>query len=97
MRLASERFDPEYLWQCSLYASTEPCAMCAAAIYWGNVGRVVFALSGERLYELVRNPAKNPSLSLSCREVFEHGIKNIQVAGPADVPDSEEVHVGFWD
>jgi tRNA(Arg) A34 adenosine deaminase TadA len=30
--------------RCTLYTSTEPCAMCAGAIYWTGVGRVVFAL-----------------------------------------------------
>ena len=29
----------------TLYTSTEPCAMCAGAIYWSGIGRVVFALS----------------------------------------------------
>ena len=29
----------------TLYTNTEPCAMCAGAIYWSGIGRVVFALS----------------------------------------------------
>src|SRR5207244_11305634 len=45
LRMASERFDSEFLTRCTLYTSTEPCAMCAGAIYWGNVRRVVVALS----------------------------------------------------
>src|SRR5215831_5405116 len=45
MRLASRRFGQEQLASCTLYTSTEPCAMCAGAIHWGNVGRVVYALS----------------------------------------------------
>jgi tRNA(Arg) A34 adenosine deaminase TadA len=57
MRMASERFDPEFLSRCTLYTSTEPCAMCAGAIYWGNVRRVVFALSQE---EIRRPPAAIP-------------------------------------
>jgi tRNA(Arg) A34 adenosine deaminase TadA len=97
VRLASAKYTAEYLWGCTLYASTEPCAMCAGAIYWGNIGRVVFALSGERLYELVKNPVKNPALSLSCRQVLERGIKAIQVEGPVAVDGEEQVHDGFWD
>ena len=31
--------------RCTLYTSTEPCAMCAGAIYWTGIGRVVFALA----------------------------------------------------
>ena len=49
MRLASARFEPDYLERCTLYTSTEPCAMCAGAIYWGNIRRVVFATSQEQL------------------------------------------------
>jgi tRNA(Arg) A34 adenosine deaminase TadA len=97
MRVATQKYTPEYLWKCTLYASTEPCAMCAGSIYWGNVGRVVFAMSGERLYQLVKNPAKNPSLALSCQEVFSKGIKDIQVMGPLTVEGTEEVHQAFWD
>jgi tRNA(Arg) A34 adenosine deaminase TadA len=97
MRLATKKYGAEFLWACTLYASTEPCAMCAGSIYWGNVGRVVFALSGERFYQLVNNPAKNPSLSLSCSEVFSRGIKDIRVDGPIHVEGAEEVHEKFWD
>jgi tRNA(Arg) A34 adenosine deaminase TadA len=39
MRMASERFDPQFLRSSTLYTSTEPCAMCAGAIYWGDVRR----------------------------------------------------------
>ena len=52
MRMASGRFSPEFLYGCVLYTSTEPCAMCAGAIYWGNVRRVVFALSEEELRDI---------------------------------------------
>ena len=33
----------------TLYASTEPCAMCAGATYWAGVGRVVYALGEDAL------------------------------------------------
>jgi tRNA(Arg) A34 adenosine deaminase TadA len=33
----------------TLHTSCEPCAMCAGAIYWAGVGRVIYALSVERL------------------------------------------------
>ena len=97
MREATKLYSPQFLWKCTMYASTEPCAMCAASIYWGNVGRVVFALSGERLYQLVKNPAKNPSLAIACRDVFSKGIKEIEVFGPIPAAGCEEIHEGFWD
>jgi tRNA(Arg) A34 adenosine deaminase TadA len=31
--------------QATLYASTEPCSMCAGASYWNGIGRVVYGMS----------------------------------------------------
>lgn len=53
VRAASRRFDEATLGGCTLYASTEPCAMCAGAIYWSGIGRVVFALSDAPLNAMV--------------------------------------------
>jgi tRNA(Arg) A34 adenosine deaminase TadA len=39
---ASRAHDTEFLARCTLYTSAEPCAMCAGAIYWAGIGRVVF-------------------------------------------------------
>ena len=47
VRAASGQVDADALGSHTLYTSTEPCAMCAAAIYWSGIGRVVFALSSE--------------------------------------------------
>jgi tRNA(Arg) A34 adenosine deaminase TadA len=52
IRQAARTYDRDFLARCTLYSSTEPCAMCAGAIYCGNVRRVVFGLSKERFNEL---------------------------------------------
>lgn len=96
MRLASHKFDPDFLRQCTLYTSTEPCAMCAGAIYWGGVGRVVFALSEAELHEMTGSDPQNPTFSLPCREVFARGQRPVVVEGPADLPEARQVHAGFW-
>jgi tRNA(Arg) A34 adenosine deaminase TadA len=73
--------DPAQLAAATLYASTEPCAMCAGAIYWGGVGRVVFGLSNARLYREVL--AGDPmALRLDSRDVFAAGERRVTVAGP---------------
>jgi tRNA(adenine34) deaminase len=36
----------------TLYTSAEPCAMCAGAICWSGIGRIVFGLSAERVRAL---------------------------------------------
>ena len=96
MRLATQHYPPEKLAGCTLYTSTEPCAMCAGAIYWGNVGRVVYALSEVGLYEIV-GPSPD-QLVLPCREIFAHSQRNVEVEGPALELNSEAraAHEGFW-
>ena len=96
MRLASQHFSPEQLETCTLYTSTEPCAMCAAAIHWGNVRRVVYALSATSLYEIV-GPSPD-HLMLPCTEVFARTGRQTQVLGPCLELDKEAkaVHQGFW-
>jgi tRNA(Arg) A34 adenosine deaminase TadA len=80
----------------TLYTSTEPCAMCAGAIYWSGVGRVVFALSGADLAAMVDEEDGVPPLRLSCREVFARGGRSVVVDGPAAMASAQEVHDGFW-
>ena len=96
MRLASQHFPPEKLELCTLYTSTEPCAMCAGAIHWGNVRRVMYALSEVALYEMV-GPSPD-HLLLPCQEVFSHSGRHYEVIGPAMELDVEAraVHEGFW-
>jgi tRNA(Arg) A34 adenosine deaminase TadA len=81
---------------CTLYTSTEPCPMCAGAIYWTGIGRVVFALSQSGLLRYTGSHAENPTLDLPCREVFAHGQREIAVAGPFLEDEAGAVHEGFW-
>jgi tRNA(Arg) A34 adenosine deaminase TadA len=96
VRLASKKYDSEFLRSCTLYSSTEPCAMCAGAIYWSGIGRVVYALSEEGLKELTGSDPENPTLDLPCREVFARGQRKIGVEGPFEVEGATDVHEGFW-
>lgn len=94
--LASRRLSPEELAQCTLYSSAEPCAMCAGAIYWCNIGRVVYALSEHRLLGLTGDHSENPTFSLPCREVFSRGQRSVIVVGPALEDEAAKPHAGFW-
>jgi len=80
MRDASSRFTRERLATCTVYASGEPCPMCAGAIYWGGVGRVVYGLSIESMSALAGPSADE--LALHCREVLASGSRRVQVVGP---------------
>ncbi len=81
MRQASGDLDPATLAGSTVYASGEPCAMCAGAIYWGGVRRVVYALSIASMREL--GGAQADELALACRSVMAHGSRTVEVTGPA--------------
>lgn len=93
---ASRVATPAELAGATLYSSAEPCAMCAGAIYWCGIGRVVYALSEARLLTLTGNHPENPTLALPCREVFARGQRAVAVGGPALEDDAAAVHLGFW-
>jgi tRNA(Arg) A34 adenosine deaminase TadA len=79
----------------TLYASTEPCAMCAAAAYWAGVARIVYALGAETFRERARIDEAG-TLSLSCREVVAGGGRKVVVSGPHLEDEAWAVHDGFW-
>ncbi len=80
VRLATQSYSPDQLAGFTLYSSTEPCAMCAGAIHWGQIGRVVYALSEVDLYTIIGPSPEH--LLLPCREVFAHSQRPIEDRGP---------------
>jgi tRNA(Arg) A34 adenosine deaminase TadA len=96
VRQASLVYSPDELAKCTLYTSTEPCAMCAGAIYWSRIGRVVYALSEVDLYGIVGPSPEH--LILPSREVFAHSGRHVEVIGPVPELNQEAraVHEGFW-
>jgi tRNA(Arg) A34 adenosine deaminase TadA len=96
VRLATQQFSPEELARCTLYASTEPCAMCAGAVHWSGIGRVDYALGEPELYAIVGPSPEH--LLLPCREVFARSGRPVEVIGPVTILDEEarSVHAGFW-
>ena len=71
--------------------------MCAGAIYWSGIGRVVYGLSEARLLALTGSHPENPTLALPCREVFARGQRPIEVIGPLIEDEAAAVHAGFWE
>jgi len=45
---ASSMLGGKYLNQCTLYVTVEPCVMCAGAIAWAQLGRLVYGASDEK-------------------------------------------------
>ncbi|WP_280269160.1 deaminase [Nocardia wallacei] len=95
-RAAPAAHDPDFLRDCTLYTSTEPCAMCSGAIYWSGIGRVVYALGEDQLLALTGADPENPTMALPCRQVFAAGQRLLPVVGPIELPEARAVHDGFW-
>jgi tRNA(adenine34) deaminase len=45
---AAEYLGGKYLKGCTLYVTLEPCVMCAGALYWAQVDKIVFAARDEK-------------------------------------------------
>ena len=95
-RRAARRHQPSELRHFTLYVSAEPCAMCAGAIYWAGIGRVVFGLSERDLKALTGNHPDNPTMDLPCREVFASGQRSVEVLGPELIDEALRVFDGYW-
>jgi len=94
--MAAKKLSPGQLAAATLYSSAEPCAMCAGAIYWCGIGRVVYALSEHKLLGLTGDHPENPTFALPCREVFARGQRPVEVAGPCLEDEAAVPHHGFW-
>ncbi|MEN9778934.1 MAG: hypothetical protein RL014_82 [Pseudomonadota bacterium] len=96
IRIASPRFQREQLQRATLYSSGEPCVMCAGAIFWSGIQRVVFGIDAQRLRVFRGERAEQRDAELSCRDVFAASPHPIDCIGPALVDESSEPHRGFW-
>ena len=93
---ASRSWGATFLAGCTVYSSAEPCAMCAGALYWAGVGRVVYGLGERRLKEITGNDPENPTLDLPCRVVFAAGQRALEVVGPLLEEEAAADHEGAW-
>ena len=88
---AARRLDPAILSAAALYTSTEPCAMCAGAIYWAGIRTVVFGCAAETLGEMA-----GANFVVPCRHLFGFGSSDVEVIGPVLAEEAAAVHRGFW-
>ena len=76
---AANTLGGKYLSQCTLYVTVEPCVMCAGAIGWAQVKRVVYGASDEKRGFTVFAPnVLHPKCTVSsgvlepkCRELMQ--------------------------
>jgi tRNA(Arg) A34 adenosine deaminase TadA len=91
VQLAVKQLTTAEIAEATLYTSCEPCAMCAGAIYWIGVRRLVYALSSDELARLTGG-----NLVVHCREVFDRARDKVEVAGPYLTDEALKVHDGYW-
>jgi tRNA(Arg) A34 adenosine deaminase TadA len=93
---AARSYALAFLARCTLYTSAEPCAMCAGAIYWAGIGRVVYGQTEKALKARTGAHAENPTLDLPCATVFAAGQRPTEVVGPLLEDEAAELQAGFW-
>ena len=94
---AARAYDLAFLARCTLYVSAEPCAMCAGAIYWAGIGRVVYGQTEKALKAQTGAHEENPTLDLPCEVVFEAGQRPTEVVGPLLEDEAAALQADFWE
>ena len=81
---AAETIGGKYLTDCTLYVTVEPCVMCAGALGWSQIGRIVYGASDPRRgYSRIAPDALHPRtevvsgvLEEECRQLMVDFFKN---------------------
>lgn len=59
--IACNEIGSKYLNECTIYVTVEPCPMCAAAMYWSQIGKVVYGASDtKRGYTTISDSLMHP-------------------------------------
>lgn len=89
---ASRQFGSTLISASTLYTSTEPCAMCAGAIYWSGISHVVFGLAAASLEAMTGGGG----LHQPVRDVLGSASRRILIEGPFLEEEARSVHECFW-
>lgn len=67
----------KYLKDCTLYVTLEPCVMCAGALYWAQLGRLVYGASdNKRGYSLLNHRVLHPKTAVT-KGVLENDVEHL--------------------
>ena len=96
VRQLSPKVSREVLARSTLYSSAEPCVMCAGAIFWSGIRRVVFGIDAVSLRVFRGELSEQRDAELSCRDVFAASPHEIECIGPVMLEESSAPHIGVW-
>ena len=96
LRAASAVMSWEALGRATIYASGEPCPMCAAAIYWCNIRRLVFSVSEPSMRALRAPYERAAGIAMRCEEIFVRCGRQVEVVGPLLEQEGLAAHRQFW-
>ncbi|MBQ3070175.1 MAG: nucleoside deaminase [Tidjanibacter sp.] len=76
----------KYLTECTLYVTVEPCVMCAGALAWSQIGRIVYGTAEPKKgYTTIPHPILHPKtkvesgvMEAECRELMEEFFKKLR-------------------
>lgn len=92
-RWAARELDPAALANCTMYTSTEPCEMCATAIHYAGLNRVVYSVSTTTLAKIQGESESG----FSCRDVITAKGGTTDIDGPILEAEGKRVHEEFYD
>jgi tRNA(adenine34) deaminase len=74
---ASYELSSKYLTECTLYVTLEPCVMCAGALHWVQLQRLVFAAEDvQRGYSLAKSALLHPKTEV-VKGIFQNESKEL--------------------
>jgi len=86
----------------TMYTSCEPCVMCAGCMIWAKLGRMVYGISVEQLFDLVNegtgdifSQQDDRGISMPCSEIFARSSNKIIVIGGVLEEEGIELYRGY--
>lgn len=88
---AQKFLNSDQLAESILYTSTEPCAMCAGAIYWVGIKNVVYGCSTTELFNIV-----GEGLYLKSTDLYSQSTDPVNVSSASQRGNFLDLHKSYW-